>query len=202
MFSTTSSFRVTKTPTHLFSNLNIFLFPDEIFIDDSSSNMTQPTTSLDESLPAVEPAGSSSVIPSSLSIYFPPSLRRTSRVSQPSILLRDYVCNSNIVTYEPRTYREASSNSLWQKPMAEELQALTSTHTWDLVDLPLNKSIVGCKWVYKIKTHADGSIDWYKARLVAKGFTQEYDIDYKETFAPVARLTSIQNLVTIAVVKQ
>ena len=51
--------------------------------------------------------------------------------------------------------------------MVEELQALTSTHNWDLVDLPLDKFMVGCKWVYKIKTRADGSIHWYKARLVA-----------------------------------
>ena len=47
--------------------------------------------------------------------------------------------------------------------MAEERQALTSTHTWDLVDLPPDKSVVGCKWVYEIKTHTNGSIDRYKA---------------------------------------
>ena len=86
--------------------------------------------------------------------------------------------------------------------MAEEVQTLTSTHTWDLVDLPLNKSVVGCKWVYKIKTHIDGSIDRYKARLVAKGFTQEYGIDYEETFFPVAHLTSVCSLIAIATVKQ
>ena len=76
------------------------------------------------------------------------------------------------------------------------------THTWDLVDLPPNKFVVGCKWVYKIKTHADGSIDHYKARLVEKGFTHEYDIDYEETFAPVARLTLVRSLIAMATVKQ
>ena len=86
--------------------------------------------------------------------------------------------------------------------MAEVLQALNSIHTWDLVDLPPNKSVVGCKWIYKIKTHADESIEWYKARLVTKGFTQEYDIDYKETFTPVAHLTSIRSLIDIPAVKQ
>ncbi|GKV22340.1 hypothetical protein SLEP1_g32220 [Rubroshorea leprosula] len=45
---------------------------------------------------------------------------------------------------------------------------------------------VGCKWMYKIKTWSDGSMEHYKARLVAKGFTQEYQIDYEETFAPIA----------------
>ena len=51
----------------------------------------------------------------------------------------------------------------WQTPMSDELQALLNTHTWDLVDLPPGKSTVGCKWVYKIKTRADGSVECYKA---------------------------------------
>ena len=77
----------------------------------------------------MEPADLSSVIPSPSSVSPPPPFHRTSRVSQPSVLLRDYVYNSTIVTYEPRTYREASSNPLWKKAMVEEFQALTSTHT-------------------------------------------------------------------------
>ncbi|XP_028099643.1 uncharacterized protein LOC114299159 [Camellia sinensis] len=71
------------------------------------------------------------------------------------------------------------------------------THTWDVVDLPPRKTVIGCKWVYKIKTHSDGFSERYKARLVAKGFTQEYGIDYEETFAHVARLTSVCSLIAI-----
>ena len=77
--------------------------------------------------------------------------------------------------------------------MKEELDALHKTGTWDMVDLPSGKSAIGCKWVYKIKTRSDDTVDRYKARLVASGFTQEYEIDYEETFAPVARLSSVKN---------
>uniref|UniRef100_A0A2N9III3 Integrase catalytic domain-containing protein n=1 Tax=Fagus sylvatica TaxID=28930 RepID=A0A2N9III3_FAGSY len=80
---------------------------------------------------------------------------------------------------------------------APEAPSLSSS-TWDLVDLPAGKSAIGCKWVYKIKTRSDGTVDRYKARLVAKGFTQEYGIDYEETFAPVARLSSVCTLIAVS----
>ena len=70
--------------------------------------------------------------------------------------------------------------------MKDGLDALHRTGTWDLVDLPSGKSSIGCKWVDKIKTRSDGTVDRYKAGLVSKGFTQEYWISYEETFAPVA----------------
>ena len=67
-----------------------------------------------------------------------------------------------------------------------------------MVILPPKKSVVGCKWIYKIKTHSDGSIKQYKACLIAKGFTQEYGINYEETFAPVAWISSIRALLAVA----
>ena len=59
--------------------------------------------------------------------------------------------------------------------------------------------MVGYKWIYKIKTHSDRANEHYNACLVAKGFTQEYGIDYEETFAPVARILSVRALLAVAV---
>ena len=71
--------------------------------------------------------------------------------------------------------------------MSEEFRALQRMHTWNLVTLPSGFTPVGCRWVYKTKTRADGSVERYKARLVAHGFTQAYDIDYEESLLMLPR---------------
>jgi Reverse transcriptase (RNA-dependent DNA polymerase) len=68
-----------------------------------------------------------------------------------------------------------------------------------MVPLSNGKKPVGCKWVYKIKYHNNGTIESCKARLVAKCYTQTYEIDYEETFAPVAKMNTIRILLSIAV---
>ena len=74
--------------------------------------------------------------------------------------------------------------------------------SWDLVDLPSGKFAIGCKWVYKIKNRSDGTVDRYKARLVARGFTQEYGIDYEETFAHVAQISYVRTLIAISTARK
>jgi hypothetical protein len=103
---------------------------------------------------------------------------------------------------EPSSYKEAILDPLWQQAMTEEISALHKTNTWELVPLHLGKRVIGSRWVYKIKTKSDGSVERYKARLVAKGFSQQYGMDYQETFAPVAKMTNIRTLIAVASIRQ
>ena len=98
----------------------------------------------------------------------------------------------------PRSISEALQNPHWVQAMQAEMAALQHNHTWDLVSLPPGEKTVGCKWVYAVKHLPDGSIDRYKARLVAKGFTQIPGKDFSATFAPVAKLTTVRLLVSLA----
>nr|GEX48471.1 uncharacterized mitochondrial protein AtMg00820-like [Tanacetum cinerariifolium] len=94
---------------------------------------------------------------------------------------------------------QASKDPRWIDAMQKEIQAFKNNNTWDLTSLPTNKSPIGCKWVFRIKYLADGNIDKFKARLVAKGYTQIEGIDYKETFAPIAKMVTVRALLALAV---
>jgi len=85
--------------------------------------------------------------------------------------------------------------------MDEEMAALDANATWELVGLPKDKKAIGCKWVYKVKHNADGSMSRYKARLVAKGYAQTYGRDYEETYSPVAKMTTVRAIIAMASIK-
>ena len=82
--------------------------------------------------------------------------------------------------------------------MQEELNALNANHTWDIVDCPSGVIPLGCRWVYLVKIKVDGNLDRHKARLVALGNHQQYGVNYEETFALVAKMTTIRTILAIA----
>jgi len=87
----------------------------------------------------------------------------------------------------------------WIKAVQEELTNLKNNNTWSLVDRPVNKNIIGCKWIFRVKMDKEGNAERFKARLVAKGYKQQPTIDYTETFAPVARMTSFRIIIALCV---
>ncbi|KAK9929256.1 hypothetical protein M0R45_026360 [Rubus argutus] len=99
---------------------------------------------------------------------------------------------------EPQNFSQAILDSRWKEAMNKEIQALQDNGTWSLVSLPSHKKPIGCKWVYKIKYNPNGTVERYKARLVAKGYSQVAGIDYRETFAPVEKLTTVRVLLSLA----
>ena len=81
---------------------------------------------------------------------------------------------------------KAEDSEIWKQAIEEEMDALLRNKTFEIAPRPINRNVVGCKWVFKVKYKADGSIEGYKARLVAKGFSQQPGTDYDDTYAPVA----------------
>ena len=76
----------------------------------------------------------------------------------------------------------------------ERLKVFTVVNT-----VPSGSNIISSRWVFKYKRDSNGKIIKRKARLVAKGYTQEYGIDYKETFAPTLKQDIIRIITVIAV---
>nr|GEY60291.1 hypothetical protein [Tanacetum cinerariifolium] len=86
----------------------------------------------------------------------------------------------------------------FEPPQGEEIQSMIDNMVWVLVDLPPGCKIIGSKWIFKKKTDMDGIVHTYKASFAAKGYTQLYEVDYEETFSPVADIRAIRILISIA----
>ena len=99
--------------------------------------------------------------------------------------------------YIPSCYKQAMEHECWQNAKQTKLQALEENHTWDIVPCPPTVKPIRSKWVFSVKLHFDGSLDRYKARLVALDNKQEYEVDYEETFAPIAKMTTVRTILAI-----
>jgi len=82
--------------------------------------------------------------------------------------------------------------------MVDEMESLHKNKAWDMAELPVGRKPIGNKWMFKKKTNVEGKVEKYKARLVAKGYSQVSGIDFNDIFSPVAKVTSIRLLLTVA----
>nr|GEU55721.1 retrovirus-related Pol polyprotein from transposon TNT 1-94 [Tanacetum cinerariifolium] len=97
-----------------------------------------------------------------------------------------------LTSVEPKTYKDALTQSCWIEAMQEELNEFERLEVWELVPHPDEVMVITLKWIYKVKLDELGGILKNKARLVAHGYRQEEGIDFEESFAPVARLQAIR----------
>ena len=125
--------------------------------------------------------GSQSNIPTEAEIPAPEvQIRRSARETRRPDYYGREECN---LLQTPITFKETTSSSdkpKWKEAMDAEMKSLEDNDVWDLVPLPAGQNLVGSKWVYKVKTGADGLIQRYKARLVAQVYTQKFSTDYDE----------------------
>lgn len=102
------------------------------------------------------------------------------------------------VDIEPNTYEEAVQDKRWIEAMKQEIAALESNGTWEIMSFPPGKKAIGCKWVFKIKYKANREVDRFKARLVAKVYNQTEGIDYQETFSRYVKMVTVRSIIDIA----
>ena len=101
----------------------------------------------------------------------------------------------------PVSYKEAMNSEEaphWKAAMDVEMKNIRDNETYKLYKMKSGEKAIGCRWVFRKKLKADGSLEKYKARLVAKGFLQQFGKDFNETFAPVAKFKSIRLILAIA----
>ncbi|CAL1400403.1 unnamed protein product [Linum trigynum] len=120
--------------------------------------------------------------------------------SQHGIFRPKKLFHSQAVTLpiETTSVKQALADPRCNAAMRAEIQALLANHSWTLVPRPLGFNIVGCRWIFRIKHHPDGSIERFKARLVAKGFSQRPGIDFHDTYSPILNPVTIRTVFSIA----
>eukprot|EP00253_Pinus_taeda_P031213 PITA_31213 len=105
---------------------------------------------------------------------------------------------SKSVVTEPSSFEEAVEDPTCVDAMVEEYDSIVKNSSWEIVPRPEGKSMVGLRWIYKVKQAADGSVEKYKAIFIARGFSQIEGIDCEDTFAPVSRYSSIRTILALS----
>ncbi|KAG8479747.1 hypothetical protein CXB51_029269 [Gossypium anomalum] len=226
-FASTITNHCSSTPYPQYSSKLLVLSPD-IFPPrqtpcvnppvPSSPNSPTPSHSNSNSLTSHLPLSSSTVpiqpltnassppVPTQLTANAPLAVPHNSHamvtrskagIFKPKVYLSTVPC-SDI----PVDIHVAMAHKCWADDVNTELQALERNNTWTLCSLPSHRRTIGCKWLFKVKTKADGTLDRYKARLVAKGFSQHAGIDFRDMFSRVVRAVTIRFVLATAVMKQ
>ncbi|GJR00472.1 zinc finger, CCHC-type containing protein [Tanacetum coccineum] len=102
---------------------------------------------------------------------------------------------------DPKIFDEAIKSedvAFWKETINDEMDSVMGNNTWVLVDLPPGCKPLSCKWIFKRKLKVNGTIEKFKARLVIQGFKHKSGIDYFDTYAPVARISTIRLLIAMA----
>ncbi|GAU20316.1 hypothetical protein TSUD_337970 [Trifolium subterraneum] len=207
----------TSSPSSSTNSTNLSPHPppllDDVFTYDSVNTNPPPSSNHLPSTDNVPPSTTTSSLPHTRHSSPvpspppppPPPIRKSTRQTHPPTYLQDYHCNLLSHTIHPSSSEalhssssKALHNKNWTNAIQAELTALMKTNTWSLVHLPAHKRAIGCKWIFKLKLHANGTIERYKVRLVAKGFTQTEGLDYVDTFSPVVKMTTIRVLLALA----
>ncbi|KAG7594152.1 Reverse transcriptase RNA-dependent DNA polymerase [Arabidopsis thaliana x Arabidopsis arenosa] len=105
-----------------------------------------------------------------------------------------------VIVKEPKTVASALKHPGWTAAMGEEIESFVDTKTFSLVPYQPDMNILGCRWVFRTKLNADGTLDKLRARLVAKGYDQEEGVDFLETFSPVVRTATVRLVLHAATV--
>jgi hypothetical protein len=177
-----------------------------------SSSPPQTASPLDNSsslIPSssLSPTNTSSSSPNLPQNHHPMITRAKNHISKPKMfhdgttrhpIAHALIAAGDFSITEPTCFSQAVTDPNWRKAMNSEFDALLKNNTWRLVPSSQAHNLVGCKWVFRIKRKADGSIDRYKARLVAKGFHQQAGVDYSETYSPVIKPTTVRLVLSLA----
>ncbi|KAB1212300.1 Retrovirus-related Pol polyprotein from transposon TNT 1-94 [Morella rubra] len=167
----------------------------------SHSSVSAPVSSPEPACDVVAPCSEAPSSPLPFPRY-PTRVRRPKQHTDGTVPWpppRAHLTTASVVPLEPTSVTEALKYLEWRQAMEAEFQALLQTRTWTLVPSHSAQNVLGCKWIFRTKFHADGSVEQRKVLFVTKGFHQQQGLDYQETFSPVVKPSTVWLIISLAV---